>query len=188
MRGVRRKSHKKTLPPSLIDRHTASRSALCSSGAVLLFQQRAGLKQSPHSSPSPLRDANSPDPFRPDRYPSSYTKIILCFPRDDGTVHLTHLSCPRSLNSLFSQMEIVRSRSSKSMSISRIAEGFFRKCGVSCPGWPLCDVLFIRFFEKVAKSYLVGKAFILYASWSASLGCLRSLSISVLLSVCVSTT
>lgn len=51
------------------------------------------------------------------------------------------------------------------MSISRIAEGFFRKCGVICPGWPLCDVLFIRFFEKVAKVYLVGKAFILYASW-----------------------
>lgn len=51
------------------------------------------------------------------------------------------------------------------MSISRIAEGFFRKCGVSRQGWPLCDVIFIKFFEKVAKSYLVGKAFILYASW-----------------------
>jgi hypothetical protein len=70
-----------------------------------------------------------------------------------------------SLPSHSPQIEIVRNRSSKSMSISRIAEGFFRKCGVSCPGWPLCDVIFSRFFEKVAKSYLVGKAFILYASW-----------------------
>lgn len=84
----------------------------------------------------------------------------------------------QKLSSVFQEMmiEIVRTRSSKSMSISRIAEGFFRKCGVICPGWPLCDVLFIRFFEKVAKAYLVGKAFILYASCFIVCLCLNDIT------------
>ena len=60
---------------------------------------------------------------------------------------------------------MVKQKGKKAMSITRIADTFFSRCGFLSKEWAFCDIIFIRFFERVAKSYLVGKAFLLHASW-----------------------
>jgi hypothetical protein len=66
---------------------------------------------------------------------------------------------------MFCQIEIVKQKGKKAMSITRIADTFFRRCGIIANDWAFSEIIFIRFFERAAKEYLVGKAFLLHASW-----------------------
>mmetsp|Transcript_15812 Transcript_15812/g.23792 ORF Transcript_15812/g.23792 Transcript_15812/m.23792 type:complete len:545 (+) Transcript_15812:79-1713(+) len=70
--------------------------------------------------------------------------------------------------------DIIKNMGHKGMSVSRIANHFFEICGMHFRGWAFCDIMFIRFFERVAKKYLVGKTFILFASCFIACICLQS--------------
>jgi hypothetical protein len=50
------------------------------------------------------------------------------------------------------------------ITISKIADILFRNCGMTSQEWSFCDLLLIRFFEKVHKKFLAGKAFVLHSA------------------------
>lgn len=51
------------------------------------------------------------------------------------------------------------------ITISKIADILFRNCGITSEEWSFCDLMYIRFFEKVNKKFLAGSAFVLHSAF-----------------------
>ena len=65
-----------------------------------------------------------------------------------------------------SMVELVKKSQAHGLviTISKIADILFRNCGMTSQEWSFCDLMYIRFFEKVNKKFLGGPAFVLHSA------------------------
>jgi hypothetical protein len=60
---------------------------------------------------------------------------------------------------------VSQQKGAKKVSMSNIADYFFRQCGIPTNEWNFCDSLFVRYFTKVPPNLYVGKEFACHAAW-----------------------
>lgn len=61
-------------------------------------------------------------------------------------------------------VKVSHQKGAKKVSMSNIADYFFRQCGIPTTEWNFCDSLFVRYFTKVPPNLYVGKEFACHAA------------------------